>query len=201
MLTANRPGSSAEETRARILAAAKEVYEQNGTRGTTTRVVAERAGVNEATLFRHFGSKHALLEAMRESACPATFVESVLAALSGDLRTDLRALAGILVERMHAQRSMMCISMAEDARAESMQPDGPRSEPEWRGPMHLRTRLDEFFAQHIATGAIRGNSHRLATFFLGMCFSYVVARKIWDSTIVRSEDLDFLVDLFLNGVQ
>ena len=80
-----RTGSSSEESRARILTAAKAIYEQNGTRGTTTREVAERAGVNEATLFRHFGNKQALLAAMREGACPVAVFESVLASLTGDL--------------------------------------------------------------------------------------------------------------------
>ncbi len=49
------------EIRDRILAAAARVYEEAGFRGTTTRRVAHEAGVNEITLFRHFGSKNALL--------------------------------------------------------------------------------------------------------------------------------------------
>ena len=69
MLAPQRSHAGVEETRARILGAAREIFERNGTRGTTTREVAERAGVNEATLFRHFGSKAALIGAMREDSC------------------------------------------------------------------------------------------------------------------------------------
>ena len=69
MLAPQRTHAGVEETRARILAATREIFERNGTRGTTTREVAERAGVNEATLFRHFGSKAALIGAMREDSC------------------------------------------------------------------------------------------------------------------------------------
>ncbi len=69
LTTGQRSHAGVEETRGKILAAARELFERNGTRGTTTREVAERAGVNEATLFRHFGSKRALLDAMREQAC------------------------------------------------------------------------------------------------------------------------------------
>jgi AcrR family transcriptional regulator len=47
----------------RILQAATRVYAQHGWRGATTRRIAEEAGVNEVTLFRHFGSKDALLDA------------------------------------------------------------------------------------------------------------------------------------------
>jgi AcrR family transcriptional regulator len=47
----------------RILQAATLVYAQHGWRGATTRRIAEEAGVNEVTIFRHFGSKDALLDA------------------------------------------------------------------------------------------------------------------------------------------
>jgi AcrR family transcriptional regulator len=53
-----------DDLRHRILAAAAQVYAQHGWRGATTRRIADEAGVNEVTLFRHFGSKDALLDLM-----------------------------------------------------------------------------------------------------------------------------------------
>ena len=47
--------------RDQLLAAAAQVYAEAGYRGATTRRIAQIAGVNEITLFRHFGSKEALL--------------------------------------------------------------------------------------------------------------------------------------------
>jgi len=53
-------------TRERLLAAAARVLAQSGFAGTTTRRVAEEAGLNEVTLFRQFGTKERLLaEAVR----------------------------------------------------------------------------------------------------------------------------------------
>jgi AcrR family transcriptional regulator len=52
------------DIRDRILHAAKDVYAQHGFRGATTRLIAIAAGVNEVTLFRTFGSKAALFEAL-----------------------------------------------------------------------------------------------------------------------------------------
>jgi AcrR family transcriptional regulator len=52
------------EIRDRILESAKRVYAQHGFRGATTRLIAIEAGVNEVTLFRTFGSKAALFEAL-----------------------------------------------------------------------------------------------------------------------------------------
>lgn len=55
------------DIRDRILDAAKRVYEQHGFRGATTRLIAIEAGVNEVTLFRTFGSKAALFEALMQN--------------------------------------------------------------------------------------------------------------------------------------
>ena len=52
------------DIRDRILDAAKRVYAQHGFRGATTRLIAIEADVNEVTLFRTFGSKAALFEAL-----------------------------------------------------------------------------------------------------------------------------------------
>lgn len=56
-------------SREKLLEAAARVYAEAGFRGSTTRRIAEEAGVNEITIFRLFGSKSALLaEAVRHFA-------------------------------------------------------------------------------------------------------------------------------------
>ena len=55
-----------DDHRHRIIEAAARVYAQHGWRGATTRRIADEAGVNEVTLFRQFGSKHALLDQMMQ---------------------------------------------------------------------------------------------------------------------------------------
>lgn len=50
------------DTRAELLKAAAAVFSQHGFRGSTTRRIADAAGVNEVTLFRYFKSKEALLQ-------------------------------------------------------------------------------------------------------------------------------------------
>ena len=48
--------------REKLIEAAARVYGEFGFRGATTRRIAEEAGVNEVTIFRHFGSKDALIQ-------------------------------------------------------------------------------------------------------------------------------------------
>jgi AcrR family transcriptional regulator len=193
--TVQRTHPGVEETRAKIVAAARELFERNGTRGTTTRVVAERAGVNEATLFRHFGSKRALLDAMREEACGVEQFRSILAALPGiDFASDVRAIAYHAVEHMIAKRAMMCVSLFEDAA-------GTDDSPEFRGPSQILVDLAAYFtAQARAGQPLRGDPAFIARYFMGILFSYVVGRKLWESATPDRATLDAIVDVFLNGV-
>src|SRR5512144_3096868 len=76
------------DIRDRILDAAKRVYAQYGFRGATTRLIATEAGVNEVTLFRTFGSKAQLLQAMLHETVHASAVP-LLAGDSTDPEAEL----------------------------------------------------------------------------------------------------------------
>lgn len=53
--------TKAPDSRERLIAAAIKVFARDGLYRATTRVIAEEAGVNEVTLFRHFQNKDGLL--------------------------------------------------------------------------------------------------------------------------------------------
>jgi AcrR family transcriptional regulator len=57
-----RPRRSPETVRALLLESALSLFAQRGYAGTSTREVARLAGVSEALLFRHFGTKVVLFE-------------------------------------------------------------------------------------------------------------------------------------------
>jgi AcrR family transcriptional regulator len=60
---------SSRERRADIINAVRRVFAEKGFDGTTTRELAEAAGVSEALLFKHFPNKQALYLAMQTSCC------------------------------------------------------------------------------------------------------------------------------------
>lgn len=76
-----QPRLSAVERREQIVAAARSVFEQSGFDGARTRDLAAAAGVNEALLYRHFGSKEELFEAA--VAAPLETAVAKLVELSG----------------------------------------------------------------------------------------------------------------------
>ncbi|OLP16401.1 TetR family transcriptional regulator [Leptolyngbya sp. 'hensonii'] len=57
-----------KSARQRLVEAALQLFASQGVTETTTRQIADLAGVNEVTLFRRFGSKHGLLLAVLEEA-------------------------------------------------------------------------------------------------------------------------------------
>lgn len=61
--TLKRRAESQEETRSRIVEATMALHEELGPRNTTISAVAERAGVQRLTVYRHFADETALFQA------------------------------------------------------------------------------------------------------------------------------------------
>ncbi|CAN5426494.1 TetR/AcrR family transcriptional regulator [soil metagenome] len=60
---------SSSDRRTAIVQAVRMVFAEKGFHGTTTRELAQAAGVSEALLFKHFPTKEALFSAMQLSCC------------------------------------------------------------------------------------------------------------------------------------
>ena len=86
--------------RERILDAARFLFASRGFDGVTMGEVAARAGVVRATVFNHFGSKHALVEAITASVFD--YYAQMLDLALADERTPTPALVRALFEHMGA---------------------------------------------------------------------------------------------------
>ncbi len=99
-------------TRTGILNAACGVFAQHGFRGSTTRRIADAAGVNEITIFRQFGSKEALIrEAMQhltQSADIATLPETPV-----DPQRELTVWSESLMQHLRLRGSIIRKTMSE----------------------------------------------------------------------------------------
>ena len=98
--------------RDQLLDAAVRVYAETGYRGATTRRIATEAGVNEITLFRHFGSKDAL---MREAIARAgsSAVPEMLPDLPREPSRELRNWAEAHITELRERRSLIRTCMGE----------------------------------------------------------------------------------------
>lgn len=101
-----------KETREKILSAALELFSKNGYEATSTKSIAERSGVNEVTVFRHFDNKKNLLQACVEEKLD---VEEDLMDVdlepSGDIEKDLTTIGlemgGNMIERSNLIKVML----------------------------------------------------------------------------------------------
>jgi len=163
------------ETGEAILVAAAELIGERGYRGMTTRVIAERAGVNEVTVFRRFGSKQGILRALGESwaASMAGFAVSAIPDPS-DTRGTLEALAAMEV-RQALQFGAAALRLAIDA----------RSIPEVAEVMGGGTSrnldgLADYLTARQGAGDLRADldPHVMAEAFFTMTSTFVMAREI-----------------------
>ena len=60
---------SSEDRRAAIIKAVRREFAEKGFDGTTTRALADAAGISEGLLFKHFPTKEALFTAMQADCC------------------------------------------------------------------------------------------------------------------------------------
>jgi len=190
--------SGVDQTRARILAATRKLYASKGSRGTTTREVAERANVNEATLFRHFGTKQQLLAEMLDHYSSVAEFPQMLEEVRSFPTTDeqLCALARRCVESMQRKEDLIRTSMAE----EFTNPQAMTCA--WQAAAAARVAIGEFFEEKVAAGELQGDGHWLARMFMSLFFAYVMSRKIWGDLDSPTEaSIQKIVEVFMNGAR
>ncbi len=101
-----------QDNRARILEAAARVYAQHGYRGATTRRIAEEAGVNEITVFRHFGNKGTLLDCVAHE-CGISESVPPLPARPADPESELTAWIQARMAHNRGLRQLILQTMSE----------------------------------------------------------------------------------------
>ncbi len=158
------------DTEERLLQAAKELWRESGMAGVTTRGVALRAGVNEVTLFRHFGSKDALLGAMVDHVTDALDVRALVFDKPGrGLEEDLRERALAYLEYALPVADVLLLSLFTAARHQKVHP--------WHAA--LGTRVREALAAHLTVLADGGSIppgpfDDMARHFYGSLLSHVL---------------------------
>jgi AcrR family transcriptional regulator len=195
-----QPGSDSavDDTRQRILQAAAQVFAEKGYSRATTRALAAAAGVNEVTLFRHFGNKQNLFATLIDEYAASAITSSLEGQLTGDYRQDLvlmgHHLLQAVVERSDAVRLMLCEAAHFPEVREALA----------QNPRQLRLMLAGYLEQQMAQGKVRTlHAEATAQAFWGMFFAYGIGLGILQEPVspeLAPEELVALfVDIFVNG--
>lgn len=189
-------------TRQRLLDAAARVFAREGLTGATTRVIAEEAGVNEVTLFRHFQSKDRLIAAViGENFGPqGASAQLDIPPSTDDFRSDLTALAKCYAKHLSENLGLVRTMIGESHH----QDHNSHERIVFRG---IFLPLKDAALARITTaqkaGRLRADQRAdvLSDLFFGMIFTGVLRRAAIQAKIDYSA-ADYLaaaVNLFLEG--
>jgi AcrR family transcriptional regulator len=191
---------SSEDTNTRILDAALQLFYEHGYKGTTTRAIAERAGVNEVTVFRNLGSKHGIFIAViKREADVRDELDGFDLVPTGDLVDDLTRVGTRITREMVSRAKLVKIIMVEAA-----------TDPEvWESihetPFAILAKITGYFEEAKERGYLRRevDPHVAAIGFFSFFFRTLIANAFLGRDVFIEMDEDTIrrfVDMYVNGI-
>jgi AcrR family transcriptional regulator len=183
--------------REQLLEAAARLYAEAGYRGATTRRIADRAGVNEITLFRHFGSKDTLIReaiARAGSAIESQALPDPPRDPSRELREWARAHIGALRKRRSLIRT--CMGEIEEHPGIFSAENSP--------PAVAAKALSRYLRRLRETGQAKAQFNEVAAsaMLMGVLFADAMGRDVMPDMYRNDPDqaIDEYITLFLRSV-
>jgi AcrR family transcriptional regulator len=192
--------SPSVDTNTRILDAALQLFYEQGYKGTTTRAIAEQAGVNEVTVFRNLGSKRGIFIAViKREADVRDELEGFDLEPTGDLVEDLTRTGMRITHEMVSRAKLVKIIMVEAA-----------TDPEvWESihetPFAILARITGYFEEAKERGFLRKEvDPRIAAIgFFSFFFRTLIANAFLGRDVFIEMDEDTIrhfVDMYVNGI-
>lgn len=158
-----------KKARQRILEAATESFQTLGYARTTTQAIAAKAGVAEVTLFRHFGDKQKLFQAIVQQIGGGTGIDKLEAHFTYDLETDLQLITQHVLAFFLAQQNAIRTLMFESIHFPEIR-EALAQNP--RGMIQL---LERYFQKQIEEQRLQHpHPQALVQVFLSTLFGYAV---------------------------
>ncbi len=191
-------------TRDKILESAIRLFAEKGFSGTTTREIAEKAGVNEALIFRYFSTKRDLYSAIIErKISEEPGFEYPLEAFK-ETRDDWLIFKSIAIRMFDCVEKDPCFirllyfSALEGHELSDMFFD--------TYVQYQRMLLSDYIERRISEGAFKNvNPVLAARAFIGMVINYILVQEIFGEKkrrkIKREEVADTFVKIFLEGIK
>ncbi len=188
------------DTHQRILNAAIRLFTEQGYAATTTRQIANAAGVNEVTLFRHFGTKEALFqEAIQANSAVPQMTSALKSRLTGEPEHDLTLIGSQFFKTMLERRKAILMTLWEAERQPEIRPLVANI-PAAQGKI-----LASYLEKQMEAGKLGGVDPRSAAqAFLGMFMAYAINRSLMPPEAQQTPPeiiVKQFVRLFLKGIQ
>jgi AcrR family transcriptional regulator len=190
-------------TRARLIAATVEVVREVGYAHATTRAIAQRAGVAEGTIYRHFPDKAALyFAAVLERNAAVLGTLSGLADLAGQRTVEANVTESLLrLASLRAELLPLELALLTDPElaGRRRQANEVLRSGKLVGPPQL---IADYLAAEQRLGRVRTDvpAERMAVVLLAMLFGMAIV-SIDDARIERPGELAGAVALVLSGME
>ncbi len=193
------------KTRDRILEAAIKLFAKKGFSGTTTKEVAEKAGVNEALIFRYFSTKRDLYGAIIEKKIEEDpgAIESTLEGFKET--TDDWLIFKSLAMRMFefVEKDPTLIRLLYFSALEGHELSDMFFESYVQ---HQRMMLSNYIQGRVSEGVFKNvNSLLAARSFIGMISNYIIVQELFGEKnkgeFKKEEVVETFVKIFLEGIR
>lgn len=170
-----------KQTRQNIIEAARVLFEQKGFAAATTREIAERAGVSEVTLFRHFANKRALFDQTAHSCLHPYKIDHYLKEkVSYDLKRDLTQIACDMKDTFCRNAPMLRMVMRDKIRQSAPEMEMRQKEH------HVHNNLLAYFETMRSKGRLSADPQMALKFFVTNITGFLMKELVAQT----SESLD-----------
>lgn len=188
-------------TREKMIRAAIELFRQKGFKGTTTKKVAQMAGVNEVTLFRHFKNKHGLMEAAIDFfSAESNILESIEHQLVYSLEKDLETISHAYLKFFEDNKALILIAFSEEFQFPILKTITVQI------PRELHIRISSYFVEMQKRGKITDqlDLSLQAGNYIWMNFGRFLSQNRFENNIAPNSDEDYItqsIALFARALQ
>lgn len=187
-----------DETQSKIMDATMSLVMEKGYTSTTTKDIAKKAGINECTIFRKFGSKKEIIAAamtlpewnpcLREENFEST----------GDLITDLSSFSEVYMRKVTPKMVKISIGLRSPDLYD-LTKDGIREVPDV-----FKKVLVDYFTKMQRLGKLQSDDiESLAVAFLALNFGFVFFKASFGDGLTALQSKEYIensVRTFVNGI-
>ncbi|MBI5326930.1 MAG: TetR/AcrR family transcriptional regulator [Deltaproteobacteria bacterium] len=187
---------TAEQRYAQIVRVAMGLFSKKGFKGTTTREIAQQAGISEAIIFKHFAKKEELYSAIIDMQCNDKLGQSILMKrLEGKEGRDVfREIASFLIQKHFEDPTFMKLLMFSALEGHKLSDIFIKT----RG-LEILDYLAKYINNLIKDGRFKNvNAHLAARAFLGMILHYTMMQEVYGMKKFFKMPVRKVADAFVN---
>jgi len=179
-----------KKTGTKILEAASKLFSEFGYNGASTKKIAEDAGVNEITLFRHFKNKGNLLQTViRHYSYEGNIINKISSEIKGNLKEDLEIFAEVYYMFLVNNIKLYKIQMRE------ISDDGKR----FTNSIEYTQFMKKYLIQQVENGCFIGDPDLVSKGIVAMIMG-VFTLEVYSPDIYEGVPNRAIIKLFIDDI-